>query len=66
MWLKSLFTGVWKHKGWLAVPDRGLSNKVEESLFGGIFLPIDEISSFQNVMLKILSPESTLWKDYPT
>ena len=49
---KSLFFGVWWHKGWLAVPDRGLSREVEESSSGGSF-PIDEISRLQGVMLKV-------------
>ena len=31
---KSLFLGVWLHKGWLTVPDRGLSSEVEESPSG--------------------------------
>ena len=46
---KSLL-GVWWHKGWLAVHDRGLSSEVEESSSGGVF-PIDEICSLQDVML---------------
>ena len=34
---KSLFFGVWWHKGWLAVPDRDLSSEMEESSSGGDF-----------------------------
>lgn len=34
---KSLLLGVWQHKDWLTVPDRGLFNGVEESLSGDIF-----------------------------
>ena len=34
---KGLFSGVWWHKGWLEVPDKVLSSKVEESLSGGVF-----------------------------
>lgn len=34
---RSLLPGVWRHKGWLAGPDRGLSCEVEESLFEGVF-----------------------------
>ena len=34
---KSIFLGVWLHKGWLAVLDRGLSSKVEANSSGGIF-----------------------------
>ena len=34
---KSLFLEVWWHKGWLAIPDMGLSSEVEESSSGGIF-----------------------------
>ena len=34
---KSLLLGVWQHKNWLTVPDRGLFNGVEESLSGDIF-----------------------------
>ena len=33
---KSLLLGVWWHKGWLAVRDRGLSSEVEESSSGGV------------------------------
>ena len=29
--------GVWQHKGWLAVLDRGLASKVEESSSGSVF-----------------------------
>ena len=34
---KSLFLGVLRHKGWSAVPDRGLSTEVKGSSFGSIF-----------------------------
>ena len=34
---KSLFPGIWWHVGHLAVPDRGLSSKIEESSSGNIF-----------------------------
>ena len=33
---KSLFLGVWQHKGWLMVPDRGLSSELEGTLSGGV------------------------------
>ena len=31
---RSLCSGVWWHTGWLSVPDRGLSSKVEENPSG--------------------------------
>ena len=34
---KSLFLGVCWHEGWLAVPDRRLSSKVEENSSAGVF-----------------------------
>lgn len=34
---KSLFCGVWWHRGWLAVPAQGLFSEVKESLPGSIF-----------------------------
>ena len=40
---KDLFLGVWQHKGWLTVSDRGLSIRVEESVSGHVFSN-DEIS----------------------
>ena len=46
---KSLFPGVWQQRDWLAVPDRGLSNK---KVLLGITLPMDKISRLQGVMLK--------------
>lgn len=49
---KSLFPGVWWHKGWLSVTNRGLSSKVEESLSGVVF-SIDEISRLQSVLPKV-------------
>ncbi|XP_064448745.1 uncharacterized protein LOC135364545 isoform X6 [Mirounga angustirostris] len=34
---KSPFPGIWQHKVWLAVCDKGLSREVEENLCGGVF-----------------------------
>ena len=34
---RGLFLGVWWHKGWLTVFDRGLSSEIEESSSGGVF-----------------------------
>ena len=34
---KSQFLGVGWHKGWLAIPDRGLSIEIEESSSGGAY-----------------------------
>ena len=34
---KSLDPRVWQHKGWLPVPYKSFSNKVEEHLSGGVF-----------------------------
>ena len=34
---KSLFLAVWRHKGWLAVPDKGLFSEFEECSSGGVF-----------------------------
>lgn len=44
---RNLFPGVWWHKGGLAVPDKGMSDEVEES-FWGHFFPTDEISRLQD------------------
>ena len=37
---KSLLPGVSWHKGWLAVPDRGLSSEVQENPSEGVFSSI--------------------------
>ena len=34
---RSLFPGVWWHKGGLAVLDKGFSSEIEESPSGGVF-----------------------------
>lgn len=57
---KSLFPGVWQQNDWLAVPDRGLSNK--RVLLRTILL-MDKISRLQGLWcLSTSSSESPLWK----
>lgn len=57
---KSLFPGVWQQNDWLAVPDRGLSNK---RVLLRTILPMDKISRLQGSWcLSTSSSESTLWK----
>lgn len=57
---KSLFPGVWQQNDWLAVPDRGLSNK---RVLLWTILPMDKISRLQGSWcLSTSSSESTLWK----
>ena len=46
---KSLFLGVWWHKGWVAVSDKVLFNKGKTVLLKVSF-PGDEISRLQNVI----------------
>ena len=46
---KSLFLGVWWHKGWIAVSDKVLFNKGKTVLLKVSFL-VDEISRLQNVI----------------
>ena len=47
---KSLFLGVWWHKGWVVVYDKVIFNKGKTVLLKVSF-PVDEISRLQDVML---------------
>lgn len=55
---KSLL-GVWWHKGWLTVRDRGLSSEVEESSSGGASFQQTKCPGCQ-VYFRSSSPKSTL------
>ena len=50
--MKSLFPGVWQHKGWLAVPESGLSSEIKWDSLEVSFL-VNEISKVQDMMLKV-------------
>lgn len=50
--MKSLFPGVWQHKGWLAVPEIGLSSEIKRD-FLEVSFPVGEISKIQEMMLKV-------------
>ena len=50
--MKSLFPGVWQHKGWLAVLERGLPSGVKR-VFLEVFFSMEEISRIQGMMLKV-------------
>lgn len=54
---RSLFPGVWQPKGWLPVPGRGPSSKVQKSLLEMSF-PVENISRLKGVMFKFSYPES--------
>lgn len=57
---KSPFPGIWQHRVWLAVSNKGLSRwGVEENLCGGVF-PNRENLQFAGVMVKIIVPGSGL------
>ena len=47
---KDLFFAVWQHRGWLTVPDKGLSNK---RVFLDMSFLIDEIPGLQGMMFKV-------------
>lgn len=57
---KTLFPGVWQHKGWLAVPDKTLSNNVEENPSGGKFSKRQNLQFARCDTLRSLSLESIL------
>ena len=61
---KSLLLGVWLHKRWSAVTERGLSNR--GAVFLEISLPIDKISRLQGAMFKVFTPWGVLCKDCST
>ena len=50
---KSLFPGVWWHRGWLAVPDWAFPVRLKRIVLEVSF-PIDKISRLQDMMLTVL------------
>ena len=51
---RSLFSGVWQPKGWLAVLIGALPVRLK-SVFLEVSFPTDKISSFQSVLLKVFN-----------
>lgn len=56
---KSLLPGVSWHKGWLAVPDRGLSSEVQENPSEGVFSSICNLQ-VARVLKVFISGECTV------
>ena len=56
---KSLFLRFWWQKGWLLIPDRGLSSVLKS---------LPNRRNLQDAIrcLRSLSPRNALWKDCPT
>ena len=56
---------LWSLVDWLAVPDRGLSSKAEESSSGGVLSTRQNLQVYK-ICFRSLSPKSMLWNDCST
>lgn len=61
----SLFPGVWQHKCWSAVPDKGLSRKARKCFRGCLFQQMKN-PGCKLWCIRLLSPGSSLGKDCST